>query len=67
MSLSIKGLIRSGAKHDLYEEVMEAISQPGSIHHVLRDVSFSTDSEHGRGYVDLRLPRKLAIELRLLR
>jgi hypothetical protein len=65
--MSTKGPIPSGAKHDLYEEVMEAISQPGSIHHVLRDVSFSTDSEHGRGYVDLRLPRKLAIELGLLR
>jgi hypothetical protein len=64
--MSTKGPIPSGAKRDLYEEVMEAISQPGSIHHVLRDVSFRTDGEHGRGYVDLRLPRKLAIELGLL-
>jgi hypothetical protein len=65
--MSTKGPIRSGAKHDLYDEVMEAISQPGSIHHVRTDVSFSADSEHGRGYIDLRLSRDLALELRLLR
>jgi hypothetical protein len=58
ISMSTKG--RSGA------EVMEAISQADSIHLVLRDVSFSANSEDGRGWADLRLSRELAIELGLL-
>jgi hypothetical protein len=65
--MSTKATIRHGDKYELYEDVIEAISQPGVIHLELRDVSFSAGSEDGRGWVDLRLSRELAVELGLLR
>jgi hypothetical protein len=65
--MGTKGTIRSGDNYELYEDVIEAISQPGFIHLVLRDVSFSAGSEDGRGWVDLRLSRKQAVELGLLK
>ena len=64
--MSTKGTIRSGNTYELYEDVIEAISQPGFVHLMLRDVSFSGGSEDGRGWVDLRLSRELAVELGLL-
>jgi len=67
IGMSTKGTIRHGDKYELYEDVIEAISEPGFIHLVLRDVSFSAGSGDGRGWVDLRLSRELAIDLGLLR
>jgi hypothetical protein len=67
IGMSTKGTIRHGDTYELYEDVIEAISQPGFVHLVLRDVSFRGGSEDGRGWVNLRLSPELAVELGLLR
>jgi len=59
--------VRSGDRWRLYQEIHDAMTERGPVRLHLQDVTFDAGiAENGHGYVDVKIPHVLGIELGLL-